>query len=476
MLPPAMLLSTPQFFTFLVLIFFAYWLVSRFRLAGLSVILFANYFFYARWDLAYLALIPLASTCDFYIGRALASKTRFESKTLRRLLLALSLALNIGLLVSLKYMPFLLSTWSEWTAAPNRIWPWALPLGVSFYAFQSLTYTIDIYRRDADPCDSYLTYLAAVSFFPTTLAGPITRVATLVPQFGKSKLLEPADGGRALFLIGLGLIKKLLIADYLAENLVNRVFDLPKLYSGTETLTAVYAYAFQLYYDFSGYTDIAIGAALLLGIKLPANFNRPYASENIADFWRRWHITLSNWLRDYLYFSLPGLRSRWKIFTYLNLVITMAIGGLWHGASWTFAIWGLMHGLGLAFTRWMQVIRKNAKPSLHPAARLARIIVTFHFVLFAWIFFRAPNLATARDILLQISSFTVSFANVSPAFVLVLAIAVTAHYVPKNWYDRGLEFYSASPYYVQAAAMALLVVAIRYVAATGAAPFIYTRF
>ncbi|MDQ2948060.1 MAG: MBOAT family protein [Acidobacteriota bacterium] len=472
-----MLLSTPQFFTFLVAIFFAYWLVSRYRLAGLAVILFGNYFFYARWDLAYLALIPIASTCDFCIGLALGSqKSRLQNRWVRRLLVGLSIALNIGLIVSLKYMPFLLRTWSQWAGGPTRIWPWALPLGVSFYAFQALTYTIDIYRRDAEPCASYLTYLSAVSFFPTTLAGPITRVATLLPQLQKSRILEPLEGGRAFFLIGLGLIKKLLIADYLADNLVNRVFDLPKLYSGTEVLTGVYAYAFQLYYDFSGYTDIAIGSALLLGIRLPANFNRPYAAENIVDFWRRWHITFSNWLRDYLYFSLPGLRSRWKIFTYLNLIITMTIGGLWHGASWTFVMWGLIHGAGLAFTRWIQVLRKNAKPSAHPAPRLARIIVTFHFVLFAWIFFRAPNLATARDILIQISSFTVSFSNVSGPFALVLAIAVLAHYLPKNWYERSLEYYSACPYYVQASAMALLVVAIQYVGASGGAPFIYTRF
>ncbi|MDQ6758257.1 MAG: MBOAT family protein, partial [Acidobacteriota bacterium] len=285
-----------------------------------------------------------------------------------------------------------------------------------------------------------------------------------------------AEGGRALFLIGLGLVKKLLIADYLAENLVNRVFDLPKLYSGTEVLTAVYAYAFQLYYDFSGYTDIAIGSALLLGIRLPANFNRPYAAENIADFWRRWHITLSTWLRDYLYFSLPGLRSRWKIFTYLNLVLTMAIGGLWHGASWNFLIWGLIHGIGLAFVRWLQVLRKNARPSAHAAAHITRVVITFHFVLFAWIFFRAPSLSAARDILVQISSCTVSFANAGPSFGLVLTIAVLAHYVPDHWYSRSLEFYSASPYYVQAAGMALLLIALQYVAATGAAPFIYTRF
>jgi D-alanyl-lipoteichoic acid acyltransferase DltB (MBOAT superfamily) len=277
-------------------------------------------------------------------------------------------------------------------------------------------------------------------------------------------------------LIGLGLLKKFLIADYLAENLINRVFDLPKLYSSTEVLMAAYGYALQLYYDFSGYTDIAIGSALLLGIKLPINFNRPYAAQNIADFWRRWHISFSNWLRDYLYFSLPGLRSRWKIFTYGNLILTMAIGGLWHGASWTFVIWGLWHGTGLAMQRWWQVFRGNPTPSARLIARFVRAFVTFHFVLVGWIFFRAANLATVRDIFAQIGSGTVSFGNVVPGFLVVMIIAACAHYLPKRWYDLSLAGYSQSPYYVQAAAVALLVVAIQYVATTGAVPFIYNRF
>ena len=468
-----MLLSTPPYFTFVVAIFFAYWLVSRFRFGGLAVIIFANYFFYARWDLAYLALIPAASTCDFLIGRALA---RYQQPIVRRALVTTSILLNIGLIASAKYMPFLLDSYAHWTSTSARVWPWTLPLGLSFYAFQSLTYTIDIYRLDAKPATSYLAYLASASFFPTTLAGPITRVATLLPQWNKQPALTAQDGGRALFLIGLGLVKKLLIADFLAENLVNRVFDLPKLYSGAEVLVGVYGYALQLYYDFSGYSDIAIGSALLVGIKLPANFNRPYAAENIADFWRRWHISFSNWLRDYLYFSLPGLRSRWKIFTYANLVLTMAIGGLWHGASWTFVAWGLWHGTGLAVQRWWQVLRGNPAPSMHPAAKFARAAVTFHFVLAGWIFFRAASLASARDIFAQIGSFTVSFANVTPAFWLVLMVAALAHYLPKNWYERSLNFYCESPYYIQAAAMALLVIAIQYAAATGSAPFIYTRF
>jgi alginate O-acetyltransferase complex protein AlgI len=289
-------------------------------------------------------------------------------------------------------------------------------------------------------------------------------------------MLTAQDGGKALFLIGLGLVKKLLIADFLAETLVNRVFDLPKLYSGTEVLAGAYGYAFQLYYDFSGYTDIAIGSALLLGITLPRNFNRPYAAQNISDFWRRWHISFSNWLRDYLYFSLPGLRSRWKVFAYLNLVITMVIGGLWHGAGWTFIAWGAWHGIGLAAHRGWLALHGNPKLTLTRGARFLCGLATFHFVLIGWIFFRASSLSTARDILYQISSGTVSFANITPAFVAVLVIACAAHYVPRRWYDGGLQLYCRFPYYAQAAAIAALVVAIRYVAGSGSAPFIYSRF
>ena len=453
-----MLLTTAAYFTFLAAVFFAYWLAARYRLGALAVILFANYFFYARWDLVYLAVIPAASTCDFFIGRALHRST---GPHLRRLLVTLSIGLNVGLIASVKYLPVL---------------PWVLPLALSFYGFQSLTYTIDIYRRDAQPAESYLAYLASASFFPTTIAGPITRLSTLWPQWSRREMLSAENGGKALFLIGLGLAKKLLIADFLAENLVNRVFDLPKLYSGSEVLLGAYGYALQLYYDFSGYTDIALGSALLLGIALPPNFNRPYSAQNISDFWRRWHISFSNWLRDYLYFSLPGQRSRWKVFAYLNLVITMLIGGLWHGAGWTFLVWGAWHGVGLAVHRWWQVLRGKRKPSAAPAVRFARVFLTFHFVLLGWVFFRAANLGTARDILWQICSGSISFVNVTPAFVGVAILAACAHFVPQRWYDGGLRLYCQSPYYAQAAAIAALIVAIRYAAGAGSAPFIYSRF
>jgi alginate O-acetyltransferase complex protein AlgI len=464
-----LLLSSSTYFVFLAAIFLLYWPLSRVRALALGVILFANYFFYAHWAMQYLVLIPAASSCDFLIGLGLQ---RSKNQILRRLLVTASIVMNVGLLAFFKYVPFFLENWAHWAGREVPKWNWALPISLSFYVFQALTYTIDLYRRDAKGTKSYLAHLAAVSFFPTTLAGPITRVSSLIDQMEKRKPLEAADGGRALFLIGIGLVKKLLVADYLANNLVNRVFDFPNLYTAAEVLIGVYAYAFQLYYDFSGYIDIALGSALLLGIKLPINFNQPYAAENIADFWRRWHITLSNWLRDYLYFSLGGARSKWR--PYPNLLLTMVIGGLWHGASWNFVIWGALHGAGLVIVRLWQTLKGTAKAT--GFWRYANIILTFHFVVFAWIFFRAPSFELASAIIGRIGSHTVSFDNVSAGLWTILAIAVLAHYIPKKWYDVSLNLYIRAPFYAQAVALVALVIGLQYVAQTGAAPFIYTKF
>jgi alginate O-acetyltransferase complex protein AlgI len=464
-----LLLSSSTYFIFLVAVFALYWPVSRVRRLTLAIVLLANYLFYAKWDLAYLALIPAASTCDYLFGLGLQNS---KSPLVRRTLVMASILLNIGLLATLKYMPFFLQNWANVTGRPTPEWHWTLPLSLSFYVFQALTYTIDLYRRDAKGTKSYLAHLASVSFFPTALAGPITRVSSLIDQFEKPKKLDPADGGRALFLIGLGLMKKLLIADFLAANLVNRVFDFPNLYSGTETLIAVYAYALQIYYDFSGYTDIALGSALLLGIRLPPNFNQPYAAENLADFWRRWHISFSSWLRDYLYFSLPGKRS--KVLPYLNLIITMVIGGLWHGANWNFVIWGALHGIGLATVRLWQAQKGTAKAE--GVWRFVNIIATFHFVTFAWIFFRASTLDNAREILSRIASLTVSAANVSASLALILILGALAHYVPRKWYDVSVNLFVRAPFFAQALALAALVIGLQYVVQTGATPFIYNKF
>jgi alginate O-acetyltransferase complex protein AlgI len=464
-----MLLSSSVYFFFLIAVFFLYWPLSKWRAAGLGVLLFANYFFYAKWDLFYLALIPIASSIDYTIGLWLG---RTKGPGARRALVTLSVLLNLGILGVFKYAGFFLESWGQLTGLAVGKWEWTFPLGISFYCFQSLTYTIDIYRKDATPTDSYLAHLTAVSFFPTTLAGPITRVADLIKQLEKpGRFLHPADGSRALFLIGLGLMKKLLIADYLAENLVNRVFDFPGLYSGGEVLTGVYCYALQLYYDFSGYTDIALGSALLLGLKLPINFNQPYSAANINDFWRRWHISLSNWLRDYLFFSLPGKRN--AVMPYLNLIITMALGGLWHGASWNFVIWGLLHGAGQAVSRFWQTKRGKAEPW---TPGWLRIFVTVQFVCFCWIYFRASSLEQANLVLERILSNSWVFDNVSGGLWSVFGLALAGHYAPKSWLEKPRELFVLSPFYAQAVVLLLLAIAIQYVAATGAAPFIYTKF
>lgn len=451
--------TTSTYFVFLAAVFFLYWAVARWRTPALAVVLAANYFFYARWDLFYLFLIPTVSLVDFLCALGMQSSQRVWW---RRTLLLFSLTANIGILISFKYMP-----------AWDKNWKWIFPLGLSFYCFQALSYTIDVFRRDAKATPSLLAHFTAVSFFPTIIAGPITRVANLIPQLEKAKKLSAADGGRALFLIGLGAMKKLLIADYLAENLVNRVFDFPKLYSGLEVLAGVYGYALQLYFDFSGYSDIAIGSALLLGLKLPQNFNMPYAAANIADFWRRWHISLSSWLRDYVYFSFPGLRGKWM--PYLALTLTMVIGGFWHGPTWNFVIWGGLHGLGLAICRAWQAWRGANKWD----SALSHALATFwtvQFVCFGWVFFRASTLDNAQDVLMQVSSLTMSAANLSGALLTIAVIAIAGHYAPKKWLDFSESLFIRVPFFVQASLLALLAMSIKYVAATGNAPFVYSQF
>lgn len=455
-----MLVTSLDYYFFLTLVFFAFWMGRSQRLTPLILVCAANLFFYGRWGVSYLVLIPAASCVDYLLGGYIY---KTAGAVARRLAVTASIAMNLGLIVICRYVS--LPAWHGVGLV--------LPLSLSFYAFQALTYTIDIYRGDAKPSPGYLQYAASVSFFPTVLAGPITRVSTLIPQWRwKGVVLTGEEGSRGLFLIGLGLAKKFLIADYLGNNLVNRVFDLPTLYSGGDVLVAVYAYAFQLYYDFSGYSDIAIGSALLLGIRLPANFNVPYRAVNLADFWRRWHITFSNWLRDYLYFSIPGKRTKWM--PYVGLVITMTLGGLWHGAGSTFLIWGVLHGVGLAVYRLWQSQRRGVTPT--GAGQVAGVLLTFHYVLLGWIFFRAASFAAAMGILRQIGSLHYTFENTTPVFLGVLVLAAVMHFVPATWFNGGVIRFARTPALIQAAALALLALAIRYVSATGAAPFIYSKF
>jgi D-alanyl-lipoteichoic acid acyltransferase DltB (MBOAT superfamily) len=449
--------GSPSYFLFAVAVFFLYWAAAQSRLARLGVILLANYFFCARYGLFYLCLIPACSTADYLIGLGLM---RWRNRGLRRVLVGLSVALNLALLIGSRHAA--------------GAWGWVFPLGLSFYTFQSLTYTLDLYRRDGEGTRSLLAYLSAVSFFPTLQAGPITRVTELLGQFAKPRVLSRVEGGRAFFLIGLGLLKKALIADFLAENLVNRVFDTPNLYSGAEVLLAIYAYSLQLYFDFSAYTDIARGTALLLGIQLPINFDRPYLAANLNEFWRRWHLSFSNWLRDYLYFSLPGVRG--KVMPYVNLVITMLLGGLWHGFTWPFAVWGLLHGTALAGTRLYQVRRGRVKPPVKAWRRGLAVVGTYHFVCLTWVFFRAGSLENAGQVLERIGSLTPGVENVTPLLAGVLVLGAAAMFVRKTWYQSAMDGFARTPFYVHGAALALVAVAIQFWGGHGSVPFVYSRF
>ena len=453
--------GSSAYFIFVASVFFLYWAAPA-RLLRLGFILLANYFFCVRFGLFYLALIPACSTVDFLVGFGLL---RFQNPHGRRLLIAISLALNLALLVGARHMGMLVNP---------KGFDWIFPLGLSFYALQSLTYALDLYRRDGKGTGSLLAYLSAASFFPTLQAGPITRVTDLVQQLNARRPLARIEGGRALFLIGLGVLKKALVADYLAENLVNRVFDTPKLYSGAAVLLAVYAYSLQLYFDFSGYTDIARGSAQLLGIRLPINFDRPYLSANLTEFWRRWHISFSNWLRDYLFFALPGGRT--KIMPYLNLVITMVLGGLWHGVTWAFAIWGLLHGTALAVTRAWWAWHGRPKQPVNPWRHALAVFCTYQFVCLTWIFFRAGTVSNSLDILGRIASLSVSFENVTPVFAAAMVLAAATFFAPKTWYSKAMERFAACPFYVHAAALALVAVTLRYFGGSASAPFVYSRF
>ena len=458
------------YFIFLGAVFFLYWATSASRLARLTIILTANFLFCARYGLFYIVLIPACAFIDYLVGLGLG---RFRAAVLRRLLVSVSILMNLALLIGSRHMGWFLSQgWIPEHRAGD--WDWVFPLGLSFYTFQALTYTIDIYRRDASATPSLLAHLSAVSFFPTLQAGPITRVAELIKQFAKPPVLNRETGGRAFFLIATGVLKKALVADFLAENLVNRVFDTPNLYSGAQALLAVYAYSLQLYFDFSGYTDIARGAGLLLGVDLPRNFDRPYLSANVAEFWRRWHISFSNWLRDYLYYSIPGKRTR--VMPYLGLVITMLLGGLWHGVSWTFAIWGLLHGVGLAVARWRQARRGRNRPQGSRLGRAAAIFCTYQFVCFTWIFFRAPGLTEAVQILQRIGSLTFGLESLTPLLAAVLVLAAATIFTPKTWYTRAMELFAASPFYVHAAALVATAAAVQFLGGRGSVAFVYSRF
>lgn len=474
-----MLFNTLAYAKFFAVVFVASWLLAPARKLRVLFLLGASYYFYAHWNWRFLPLIFASSTIDWLLGHAIA---RTEDPRKRRRWLAATVAVNLGLLGVFKYLDFGIETARALLASlgyhpPEIALRIALPVGVSFFTFESMSYVIDVYRKDIEPHPSYLEYLAFVAFFPHLVAGPIVRPRDLLPQLANPARWDEPAASEALFLVATGLLKKIAISDYLSVNLVDRVFDAPAQFSALECYAAVVGYAVQIYCDFSGYTDIAIGSARLLGIRFPKNFDAPYKARNIQDFWRRWHISLSTWLRDYLYVPLGGNR-KGPVRTYVNLMLTMLLGGLWHGASWTFVVWGGLHGVALAVTRFFERARerRGADVARSPGRVVLGVAVTFHFVCAAWIFFRADTFRGASRLFAQLATLTTFHPNLPPSVLGVLALGLVTHWAPERLYHSLRDGFARLPAPAQGLALFAAAVALRQMESADAVPFVYFQF
>jgi D-alanyl-lipoteichoic acid acyltransferase DltB (MBOAT superfamily) len=487
------MLFSSGLFLFLFIGFLAVYIPLRKHLTAriIYIIAFSLFFYYKSSGLWFILLLCTA-TSDFITGRLMSLTA---SINIRKILVLLSLCVNLGMLAYFKYFNFLtdicvslaketgillgISQWETLAVEQADIF---LPVGISFFTFQSLSYIIEIYRRKIEPVQRWIDYIFYVSFFPQLVAGPIVRAREFIPQIYRTPSLSRAHFGEGLFLILCGLIKKAIISDYISLNFVDRIFDAPLLYTGLENLMGIYGYALQIYCDFSGYSDMAIGIALLLGFRFSANFDSPYRSASITEFWRRWHISLSSWLRDYLYISLGGNR-KGKLRTYVNLMLTMLLGGLWHGASLRFILWGAIHGISLAAHKFISHSRKpkSQGTKTNPLRHAAGILITFHLVCFGWIFFRAGDMQTVWNILTQIThdfhpeilpQFITGYKTV---FTLMLA-GYLFHFMPRRVEQYMQNIVTRSPLLLQSILLVAVIFIIIQMKSAGVQPFIYFQF
>jgi len=470
-----MLFPTIDFAIFFVIVLTASWLLMPHRGWWKLFVLVASYVFYGWWDWRFVGLLAGSTLVNHAAATVLG---RLRADRARRLVLVVALAANLGGLAWFKYYGFFVSSAANLITGlglePSLpLLQIVLPVGISFFTFQAISYVVDVYRGDFRPAP-LIDFAVYLSFFPQLVAGPIVRAQDLIPQLRRRQDPRSIDGSRGFWLIAGGLFKKVVVANVLATQLVDPVFANPALHSSPEILAAVYGYAVQIYADFSGYTDIAIGCALLLGFRFPRNFDVPYTARSLQDFWRRWHITLSTWLRDYLYVALGGSRGGHRR-TARNLLITMLLGGLWHGAAWTFVFWGGIHGAWLAAERALSARR----PADAPTSRLREVgrwFVTFHVVCLAWIFFRAESLGAAGSMLLRLMTAWGPATIVTPALVLLIAAAIAVQFVPRGVGARLQAVFSRLAPVPQGAVLALALFAIDALGPEGVAPFIYFQF
>lgn len=504
----------------------------QFRLRLLYVVAFSLFFYYKSSGMYFLLLVG-TTILDYFLARLI---DREDNPPRKKLYLTLSIISNLGVLGYFKYTNFFLESVNQLSGSDFHFKAIILPVGISFFTFQSISYIIEIYRKEVKLADTFLDYIFYISFFPQLVAGPIVRAKDFLPQIYSKIRLSKAEMNEAILLIIGGLIKKAVISDYISVNFVDRVFDAPNSYTAIENLMATYGYAIQIYCDFSGYSDMAIGIALLLGYRLPINFNVPYQATSITDFWRRWHISLSTWLKDFLYISIGGNRngsfggyfftaiffvggiwwgiamwdkspiplyiaggsllvfiatilfakkSHKALFTNFNLMTTMLLGGLWHGASLRFIVWGALHGLGLAFHKLVTTIfpRNEKTPTwLNKIWQVLAVLITFHFVCFAWIFFRARSFSLALDVINNIAdlrwepqNWWIIIQGYQYVFLLI-SIGFIWHFTPKRFIDQlGVVFYKM-PLPLKGVFIGMVFWLVYAMAGTGTQPFIYFQF
>jgi D-alanyl-lipoteichoic acid acyltransferase DltB (MBOAT superfamily) len=489
-----MIFTRFYFWAFFAFVMAVYTLVYKKQKPRNVWLFFVSIFFYYKTSGIFVFLLIFSTLNDFLIGKAIYKS---EKKINRKLLVALSIFINLGILVYYKYSGFfiesfnslfntdikpvdLLAKWvNQFTGTHFTIDKILLPVGISFYTFQTISYSVEIYRGKIKPVSNLLDFGFYVSFFPQLVAGPIVRATEFIPQIYQKYSISKAEFGLAIFMIINGLIKKLVIADYIAVNFVDRVFANPMTYGGFENLMALYGYSVQVYSDFSGYTDIAIGVALLMGFQLPVNFNSPYKALHTGEFWKRWHISLSTWLRDFLYIPLGG-NQKGAARTNINLMLTMLLGGLWHGASWQFVIWGGLNGVGLIVYKYWKKISPFANDNSW-AIRFYAIFLTFNFITMTRIWFRAESMQIADGIMHQIST-AFNFAQIGAVIVAykyifaLILFTLIIHWLPTRTKNNYREFFNNSPQWAKAFVVVLAVFVIWQARTAGLQPFIYFQF
>lgn len=446
------------------------------------LIVFSLYFYYKSAGF-YAGILVLSAFVNFHFAKWIAATENF---TWKRIHLALALIVNLGILGYFKYTNFILQIFAD--ISKHQIDPLAifLPIGISFYTFKALNYVFDVYYDTLKPTNSLRDFSLYVFFFPNILLGPIDRASDFLPQIEKEPFLSKEDIGKAVFLIMLGLLKKVVIADYISLNFVDRVFDVPLRFTGVENLLAIYGYALQIYCDFSGYSDMAIGIALFLGFKLMDNFNSPFKATSIADFWRRWHISLSKWLLDYLFkpvqFSTRTLKMGANI---IALMVTFLICGLWHGAGWNFILWGTLHG----FMMSVGLILQKPKTKLYTLLKINdtkflkffQVVITFHLIAFSFLIFRVTDLQIAKDMLDQIINFFngevfLQFIEKLPLIFALITLGYLFHFLPVKFETRIKKIVADMPVLAKAVLLFVVIWIAAQFKSADIQPFIYFQF